>query len=67
MELSAWENEVLEKYNMLDMQSINIYLMRHAETDLNKLKIVQVSCENISNKKILFLYAIILLILTICS
>ena len=38
---------------MLDMQSINIYLMRHAETDLNKLKIVQVSYENISNKKIL--------------
>ena len=36
---------------LISMQSINIYLMRHAETDLNKLKIVQVSCENISNKK----------------
>ena len=26
---------------MQDSQSVNIYLMRHAETDLNKLKIVQ--------------------------
>lgn len=38
---------------MLDMQLINIYLMRHAETNLNKLKIVQVSYENIFDEKIL--------------